>query len=78
MNLMLTVVHFIKTYGNDVFQDGNISWPMFWMLYQYSNSALAFDRVNTTNAVALAGQLVMNGDKALPIAKQDRKEAFEL
>ena len=75
---MLTVVHFLKTYGNAVFQDGNIGWAAFWMLHQYAGAALAYERVNMTNAMAIAGGLIMNGEKVASIAQQDRKEAFEL
>jgi hypothetical protein len=75
---MLTVSHFIKVYGNDVFRDGDIPWRMFWMLHQYSGAVMALERVNITNAVAIGTALAHGGDRVIRIAQQDQREAFDL
>jgi hypothetical protein len=56
--------------------DGTIAAPMFFLLVRMLRRVRALGRVDTAKAVMIGAAIVMSGDKALPLAEDDRKEAF--
>lgn len=75
-NIPRTIAQFCRYYPGE-FQNGNIPWNHFWMLYYEMDAVMALDRVQMTNATATATGMIMNGDKKLKrIAEQDLNTAF--
>lgn len=70
------VAQFIRVYGNQTFQDGNIGWKWFWLLAEEMSSVFAMERVQQTAAVSLGvGSVMGDGKTVKKLVQQTQDES---
>jgi hypothetical protein len=76
LDIGFCVARFIRFYGADLFDNGNIGWKLFWLMFSHIKRLQAMERVELTHAVTIAAGIVMAGDKVAHIAQEDMREAY--
>lgn len=76
IDIALCVSRFVRFYGAETFDNGKISWKMFWLMFSHIKRLQAMERVEMTQAVSLGAGLVMGGEEAATYAQKDINEAY--
>lgn len=71
------VALFIKVYGFEAFQSGDVNWHWFWFLQSHIPAIEAYSQVQMAQAVVLGGGIIMNGKEVLPLMNKTIDVIYE-
>jgi len=69
-----TVVDFIRFYGGDVLDNGNIPWPWYQLLARWMPNARASEMLSDAKAVGVGAAVALDPEGAKEIMKTLRDE----
>ena len=78
MPVEATVAEFVRFYGGDVFDQGNVTWPWYQFLLRWLPSARASEMLADSKAVAIGAATALDPDGAKSVLNELRNEVIKV